>query len=53
MTEYDELVLDYQKIRHGNYLVEKRNMMTDCNMKLKKVNTMPLQLGAFDLNNSK
>ena len=52
MTEYDERVLDYQKINYGNYIVK---MKDDEGLEdeVKKVNTMPLQLGAFVLSNSK
>ena len=50
MAEYDERVLDYQKINYGNYIVR---MKDDEGLQVKKVNTMPLQLGAFVLSNSK
>ena len=52
MTEYDEQVLGYQKINYGNYIVK---MKDDDRLKdeVKKFNTMPLQLGAFVLSNSK
>ena len=52
MTEYDERILDYQKINHGNYIIK---MKDDVGLEdeVKKVNTMPLQLGAFVLSNSK
>ena len=52
MTEYDERVLDYQKIIHGNYIVKLKDdegLEDD----LKKVNTLPLQLAVFILSNSK
>ena len=51
-TEYDERVLDYQKIKHGNCIVRLRDdkCLQD---EVKKVNTMPLHLGAFVLSNSK
>ena len=52
MTEYDERVLDYQKINYGSYIVK---MKDDEGLEdhVKKVNTMPLHLGAFVLSNSK
>ena len=52
MTEYDERVLDYQKINHGNYIVK---MKDDEGLEdeVKKVNTLPLQLAVFILSNSK
>ena len=52
LTEYDEQVLDYRKINHGNYNVK---MKDDAGLEdeVKKVNTRPLQLGAFILSNSK
>ena len=52
MTEYDERVIDYQKIKYGNHIVK---MKDDEGLKVevKKVNTMPLHLGAFVLSNSK
>ena len=52
MTEYDERVLDYQKINHGNYIVK---MKDDAGLRdeVKKVKTMPLQMGAFVLAHSK
>ena len=51
-TEYDERVLDHQKINYGNYFVK---MKDDEGLEdhVKKVNTMPLHLGAFVLSNSK
>ena len=51
-TEYDERVLDHQKINYGNYFVK---MKDDEGLEdhVKKVNTMPLLLGAFVLPNSK
>ena len=50
-TEYDERVLDYQK-NYGNYIVKLKD---DEGLKdeVKKVNTMPLHLGAFVLSKSK
>ena len=52
MTEYHERVLDYQKISHGNYIVKLKNEngLPD---EVKKINTLPLQLAAFILSNSK
>ena len=52
MTECNERVLDYQKINHGNYIVK---MKDDEGLedKVKKVNTLPLQLAVFILSNSK
>ena len=52
MSEYDERVKDYWRISHGNYLVK---MIDDKGLedKVKKLNTMPLHLGAFVLSNSK
>ena len=52
MTEYDERVLDYQKINHANYIVK---LIDDEGLQdeVKKVNTLPLQLTVFILSNSK
>ena len=52
MTECDESVLDYQKINYGKYIVK---MKDDEGLQdeVKKVNAMPLHLGAFVLSNSK
>ena len=52
LTEYDERVLDYQKTNHGYYIVKKKND-EGLQDEVKKVNTMPLQLSAFVLSNSK
>ena len=51
-TEYDERVEDYWKISDINYIVK---MIDDAGLEdeIKKVNTMPLHLGAFVLSNSK
>ena len=51
-TEYDERVKDYWKITNINYIVK---MIDDIELKdeIKKINTMPLHLGAFVLSNSK
>ena len=52
MTEYDERVKDYWKISGTNYIVK---MVDDRGLEdeVKKLNTMPLHLGAFVLSNSK
>ena len=52
MTEYDEKVNDYWKIRYGKYIVK---MVDDAGLEddVKKLKTMPLHLGAFVLSNSK
>ena len=52
MAEHDERVLGYQKVNHGNYIVKLKD---DAGLEdeVKKVNTMPLHLGAFVLSNSK
>ena len=52
MTEYDERILDYQKINYSNYIVE---LEDDFGLQdeVRKVNNMPLQLSAFALSNSK
>ena len=52
VTEYDEKVVDYWKISGINYIVK---MIDDKGLedKVKKLNTMPLQLGTFVLSNSK
>ena len=52
MSEYDERVKDYWKISRINYIVK---MIEDKGLqdKVKKLNTMPLHLGAFVLPNSK
>ena len=51
-TEYDERVKDYWKITGINYVVK---MIDDAGLEdeIKKLNTMPLHLGAFVLSNSK
>ena len=51
-TEYDERVLDYQKIICGNYIVEMKHD-EGLQDEVKKVNTLPLQLAVFILSNSK
>ena len=52
MSEYDERVKDYSKISGNNYVVK---MIDDVGLEdeVKKLNTMPLHLGAFVLSNSK
>ena len=52
MEEYDERVLDCQKINYGNYIVK---MIDDDSLQdeVKKDNTMHLHLVAFILSNSK
>ena len=52
MTEKDEIVLDYQKINYGNYIVKLKDDEVLQN-EVEKINTMPLHLGAFVLSNSK
>ena len=51
-TEYDERIKDYWKISNINYIVK---MIDDKGLEdeVKKINTMPLHLGAFVLSNSK
>ena len=46
MTEHDDRVLDYQKMKYGNY-IEKLKDDEGLQDEVKKVNTMPLHLGAF------
>ena len=48
MSENDERVKDYWRIPHGIYIVK---MIDDAGLEdeLKKLNTMPLHLGAFVL----
>ena len=52
VTAYDERVKDYWKISGINYIVEK---IDDVGLEdeVKKLNTMPLHLGAFVLSKSK
>ena len=52
LSEYDERVKDYWKISGINFIVE---MIDDAGLQdeVKKLNTMPLHLGAFVLSNSK
>ena len=48
-SEYDGRILDYHKINYGNYIVKLKD---DEGME-DEVNTLPLQLAAFILSNSK
>ena len=52
MIEFDERVLDYQKIVHGNYIVKLKH---DEGLEgyVRKINTLLLQLVVFILSNSK
>ena len=52
MSEYDERVKEFWRLWHGNYIVK---LVDDAGSEdeVKKLNTMPLDLGAFVLNNSK
>ena len=52
VSEYDERVLDYQKINYGNYIVK---MKDDEGLQdeVKKVNILPLHLAVFIISNSK
>ena len=52
MIEYDERVLDYQKINHGNYIVKLKDD-EGLEGEIKKCNTLPLQLAVLILSNSK
>ena len=52
MTEYDERVLDYQKIIHGIYIVKLKDD-EGLEDEVKKVNTLPIQLAVLILSNSK
>ena len=52
MTEYDERVLDYQKLNYGKYIV-KINGHEVLQDNVKRVSTMPLHIGAVVLSNSK
>ena len=52
ITAYDERVPGYQKIKYGNYIVKLKDDV-GLEDEVKKVNTMPLHLGAFLLSNSK
>ena len=51
MTEYDERVLDCQKINYGNYIVKVKDDK-GLEHEVQKVNTLPLQLAVFILSNS-
>ena len=52
LSEYDEREKDYWRISHGNYIVK---IIDDAGLEdeVKKLNTMPVHLGAFVLSNSK
>ena len=50
-AEYDERVLDYQKINHGICIVKLKDN-EGLEDEVKKVNTLPLQLAVFILSNS-
>ena len=52
MAEYDERVLDFQKISYGNYIVKLKH---DAGLEdeIQKVNNMPLHLSAVVLSNSR
>ena len=52
MSEYDERVIDYQKINHGNYIVKLKHV-EGIEDEVRKVNSLPLQLDVFNLSNSK
>ena len=52
MSEYDERVKDYWRISHRSYIVEMIDG-TGLEDEVKKLNTMPLHLGASVLSNSK
>ena len=52
LTEYDERVLDYQKIIYRKYIVKMKND-EGLEYEVKKANTLPLQLAVFILSNSK
>ena len=51
-TEYDDRVLDEQRLNYGNYIVK---MKDDYGLEdeVEKANTLPLQLAVFILSNSK
>ena len=52
LTEYDERVINYKKSKYGNYIAKTKDDL-GLEDEVKKVNTMPLQLGAFVLSNTK
>ena len=52
MTEFDERILDYQKINYGNYIVKMKDD-EGFQDEDKKVNTLPLEIAVFILSNSK
>ena len=51
-TEFDERVKDYWKLANGNYIV-KLSLDEGIDKEIEDKNTMPSQLGAFILSNSK
>jgi len=51
-TEFDERVKDYWKLSNGNYIV-KMSLDEGVDLEVEEKNTMPSQLGAFILSNSK
>ena len=51
MTEYEERVLDYQKINFGNCILKMKDE-AGLEDEVEKVNTLPLHLAAFVLSNS-
>ena len=51
-SEFDERVLDYQKINDGKYIVKLKDD-EGIEDEVKKVNTLPLQLAVFILSDSK
>ena len=52
MTEYHERVIDYQKLSHGNFIVKMKDGV-ELQDEVKRVTTMPLQMGSFVLSNSR
>ena len=51
-TEFDERVKDYWRLANGNYIV-KLSLDEGADSELEQKNTMPSQLAAFILSNSK
>ena len=51
-TEYDERVKDYWKLPNGDYIVQ-LSLDEDVDTPVDNKNTMPSQLGAFMLSNSR
>ena len=52
LTDYEERVLDYYKINYGDYIVKLKDDM-GLEDRIKKLNSLPLQLAVFILSNSK